>query len=108
MVVLINTISKCAARLTVLDAYYLRFRPPYRRQSESMAPDREATPPGPGAGNAHALDSDRSPLPTDAPQLTQMVAMFWNTRTVLNAGNELRQAKDEGSKQEVRDGVSQV
>ncbi|CAE6538192.1 unnamed protein product [Rhizoctonia solani] len=50
----------------------------------------------------HALDSDQSPLPTDARQLTRMVAMFWSARNVLNAGHQIRRASDNGSEQTLR------
>ncbi|CCO34067.1 hypothetical protein RSOLAG1IB_09363 [Rhizoctonia solani AG-1 IB] len=50
----------------------------------------------------HPLDSDQSPLPTDARQLTRMTAMFWSARNLLNAGNQLHRASDNGSEQTLR------
>ena len=47
----------------------------------------------------HPLDSDQSPLPTDSCQLTRMVGMFWSAHNLLNAGNQLCQASDNGSEQ---------
>jgi hypothetical protein len=91
-------ISQSATQSIFSDLCYLRSTPshPYRHQRESPQPssehEREETPTPPA--DAHALDSDRSPLPTDARQLTRMVAMFWNARAVLNAGEELRRARD--------------
>ncbi|KAG8722218.1 hypothetical protein FRC08_005576 [Ceratobasidium sp. 394] len=43
------------------------------------------------------LDSDRSPLPTTARQLTRMIAMFWNIRPVLRADAQIQEATDNGS-----------
>jgi hypothetical protein len=82
---------------------------PYRRQAESPQQggesEREETP---ATGDTHTLDSDRSPLPTDARQLTRMVAMFWSARAVLNAGAELRRARDSDSEDAVRDAASET
>ncbi|KAG9118758.1 hypothetical protein FRC07_006564 [Ceratobasidium sp. 392] len=47
--------------------------------------------------DAHDLDSDRSPLPTNARQLTRLHAMFWSSRSMLNDGFELRKAIEEGN-----------
>ncbi|KAJ1300840.1 hypothetical protein OPQ81_002480 [Rhizoctonia solani] len=47
----------------------------------------------------HPLDSNQSPLLTDAHQLTRMVAMFWLAHNLLNASNQLCWASDNGSEQ---------
>ncbi|KAG8731011.1 hypothetical protein FRC10_002122 [Ceratobasidium sp. 414] len=53
---------------------------PYEHQ------ERSPTPP---ADEEHDLDTERSPLPTDARQLTCMVALSWSPRTLTNTAAKL-------------------
>ncbi|KAB5588005.1 hypothetical protein CTheo_8553 [Ceratobasidium theobromae] len=79
---------------------------PYRRPNRSPTP--EEAPSEQDVHDTHVLDSDRSPLPTDARQLTQMVSMFWSARVVLNTGKEICQAREDDSEQAIRDAASQA
>lgn len=56
----------------------------------------------------HTLDTDHSPLPTDARQLTRMVAMFWSARAVLNADIQLRKAAEEDDEEGLRRDASKA
>ncbi|KAG8794784.1 hypothetical protein FRC12_021707 [Ceratobasidium sp. 428] len=76
-----------------------------RRRSKSPVPP---LCPGQGPVDVHDLDTERSPLPTDARQLTRMVAMSWNPRTLVNVAYQLCQAAEANSEQVFRDSASKT
>ncbi|KAG8694521.1 hypothetical protein FRC08_008439 [Ceratobasidium sp. 394] len=73
-----------------------------------MPPEPRAHSPTPPADESHDLDTERSPLPTDARQLTRMIAMSWSPRTLTSIAAKLRRARDDDSEQAWRDGASKT
>ncbi|KAG9080231.1 hypothetical protein FRC06_006915, partial [Ceratobasidium sp. 370] len=76
-----------------------------RDRTPAEAREHSPTPP---SDEDHDLDTERSPLPTDARQLTCMIAMSWNPRTLTNTATRLHRARDDNSEQALRDGASKA